>query len=375
MATIESPGSEHHKAFSVPQSPPSRRRARGTRALHGEPGSRAVSIMPSNAPGSALPASRSAGSPAAPRAGLAGAVAALLAAALAMSISSTLVRLADVGPLASAFWRVTLALPVLWAWTLRAERAVPAGRARPRLALPSVLAGLAFTGDLVFWHVSVMHTTIANATFFATCAPVWVVVFGWLLMGERVTRPVLLGIGLCVGGGAALVAQSLAFDPAHALGDGLGVVTGVFFGLYFLAVGAARGRTGAARVTFELSAVSAAVLFALAMAFEPRILPRSANGWGVLLTLALVCHVGGQGLLSVSLGRLPTVFSSLVIVIQVFAATLVAWAVLGEAVTAVQALGGVAILAGIWTARPGPRAAAHPEGAALPAVVQPRPAS
>ena len=326
--------------------------------------------MPSNAPASALPTSPPAGSPAALPAGLAVAVATLVAAALAMSVSSTLVRLADVGPLASAFWRVTLALPVLWAWTRRAEAEAPAGAARPRFTLPTLLAGLAFTGDLLFWHVSVMHTTVANATFFATCAPVWVVVFGWLLMGERVTRPVLLGIGLCMAGGAALVAQSLAFDPAHALGDGLGVVTGVFFGLYLLAVGAARGRTSAARVTFELSAVSAAVLFALAMAIEPRILPRSANWWGVLLTLALVCHVGGQGLLSVSLGRLPTVFSSLVIVLQVFAATLVAWIVLGEAVTLVQALGGVTILAGIWFARPSATTAEDPEGA-----VQPRPAS
>ena len=131
-------------------------------------------------------------------------------------------------------------------------------------------------------------------------------------------------------------------------------MTGVFFGLYFLAVGAARLRTGPARVTFELSLVTAALLGIVACLFEPRLLPHSAGGWGVLLMLALVCHVGGQGLLSVALGRLPAAFSSLVIFLEAIAAAGLAWALFGEAVTPLQTLGGAAVLAGIWVARPRP---------------------
>ncbi len=287
-----------------------------------------------------------------PRPGLALGVAALLAAALAMSVSPSLVRLADVGPFASAFWRVVLALPVLWLWMRRDEARRGAGAPRASFAGPTLLAGLVFAGDLFFWHLSVMHTTIANATFFATCAPIWVVLFGWLLFGQRVSRAVLAGLALCVLGGAALVAQSAALDPAHAAGDALGIVTGVFFGLYFLAVGAARRRTGAARATFELSCVAALLLGITAVLLEPRMLPHTASGWAVLLTLALVSHAGGQGLLSIALGLLPTAFSSLVIFLEALAAAGVAWAVLGEAVTALQALGGLAILAGLWVARP-----------------------
>ncbi len=284
--------------------------------------------------------------------GMALGIVAMVAAALAMSISPSLVRLADVGPFASAFWRVGLALPVLWVWMRRAEAAEPAGTPRASFTGPTLLAGIVFAGDLFFWHLSVMKTTIANATFFATCAPIWVVLFGWLALGQRVGRPVLIGLGLCVAGGSALVAQSLAFNPAHAAGDALGIVTGVFFGLYFLAVGAARGRTGAARVTFELSLVSAALLLVSALVLDGHLLPHSVSGWAVLLTLALISHAGGQGLLSVALGRLPTGFSSLVIFLEALAAAGVAWAVLGEAVTPVQGFGGIAILGGLWIARP-----------------------
>ncbi len=279
-------------------------------------------------------------------------IVAMVAAALAMSISPSLVRLADVGPFASALWRVALALPVLWLWMRRAEASEPAGTPRASFTGPTLLAGIVFAGDLFFWHLSVMKTTIANATFFATCAPIWVVLFGWLALGQRVGRPVLIGLSLCVAGGSALVAQSLAFNPAHAGGDALGIVTGVFFGLYFLAVGVARGRTGAARVTFELSLVSAAILLVAALVLDGHILPQSTSGWAVLLTLALISHAGGQGLLSVALGRLPAAFSSLVLFLEAMAAAGFAWAIVGEAVTPMQGLGGIVILGGLWIARP-----------------------
>ncbi len=276
---------------------------------------------------------------------------ALAGAAMAMSVSPTLVRLADVGPFASAFWRVALALPVLWLWMRQAESSARGGSPK-RFSRATVLAGLAFTGDLFFWHLSVMKTTVANATFFATMAPLWVVLFGWLILGRRVGRPVLVGLACCIAGGGLLVSQSFAFDPERALGDALGIATGVFFGLYFLAVDAARDKGSAARVTFELSVITTLALFIVALLFEPHLLPRSLTGWAILLALALISHVGGQGLLSVALGRLPAVFSSLVIFLEAIVAALVAWVVLGEPVTPVQALGGIVIVGGIWTARP-----------------------
>jgi len=159
--------------------------------------------------------------------------AALVAGAVAMGVSPIFVRLADVGPFTSAFWRVTLALPLLYAWMRLADgQEAP----RQRFARPAILAGLAFAGDLFFWHLAIVHTSVANATFFATCAPIWVVLFGWLIWRERAKPNVLIGLGLCLAGGVALIAQSVQFKPANALGDAFGIATGVFFGLYFLAV-------------------------------------------------------------------------------------------------------------------------------------------
>jgi drug/metabolite transporter (DMT)-like permease len=287
--------------------------------------------------------------PTAARGGLLAPFAALVLGAVAMGASPIFVRLADVGPFTSAFWRVALALPLLYAWTRVADGPAPPAA---RFAKPAILSGLAFAGDLFFWHLSIVHTSVANATFFATCAPIWVVLFGWLLFRERVKANVLVGLALCLSGGAALLAQSFSLKPAGAIGDAFGIATGVFFGLYFLAVQAARRTTSAARLTFEATVVTAAILFVVALVAERSMLPHSLRGLAALLAMAWISHTGGQGLLSIALGRLPAAFSSLVIFVEAIAAAGFGWLILGEAVSAVQALGGLAILAGIYVARP-----------------------
>ena len=244
---------------------------------------------------------------------------------------------------------MTLALPALWLWMRWSEAEAPA---QARFSLPVVLAGLAFAGDLLFWHSAILRTSVANATFFATTAPIWVVAFSWMLFGRITGRETLIGLALCLLGGAALVAQSLRLRPKNTHNNTNRQATGVFFGLYFLAVEAARRRTGAARVTFEATVVTAAILFVVAMAAEGRLAPSSLAGLGALLGMSWVSHAGGQGLLSVALGRLPATFSSLVIFLEAVAAALFAWALLGEPISAVQALGGALIMAGISVARP-----------------------
>jgi drug/metabolite transporter (DMT)-like permease len=274
---------------------------------------------------------------------------ALVIGAVAMGVSPIFVRLADVGPFTSAFWRVALALPLLYAWTRLADGPEGGGE---RFSKAAILAGLAFAGDLFFWHLSIVHTSVANATFFATTAPVWVVVFGWLLFGQRVSWGVLVGLALCLTGGTALLAQSFELKPASALGDAVGIATGVFFGLYFLAVQAARKRASASRLTFEATLITATILFVVALVAERRMLPHTIGGLAALLAMAWISHTGGQGLLSIALGRLPAAFSSLVIFLEAIAAAGFAYLILGEPVTSVQALGGFAILAGIFVARP-----------------------
>ncbi len=277
---------------------------------------------------------------------------ALVAGAVAMGISPIFVRFAEVGPFTSAFWRVGLALPALWLWSTLERRGE--GKARPDAAarLSVVLAGLLFAGDLTFWHLAIMNTSVANATFLATLAPVWVVLGSGLFLGEHVAWQVFLGLAFCLLGAAALIGNTWSVQPGHLHGDFYGVATSFFFGAYFLAVRRARRTYGAGRTLLLSSIVTALVLLAEAVMIEDRMWPLALSAVAALFALALVSQAGGQGLLSFALGHLPAAFSSLVIFLEAVAAACFGWIILGEAIGPVQAFGAVAIFIGISVARP-----------------------
>jgi len=300
-------------------------------------------------------------SPAKPESGFAAAFAALCLGAVAMGISPIFVRFAsasmggapaDVGPFASAFWRVSLCLPLLYAWMRIEERKAPRDAPRVSFSRATILAGLVFTGDLLVWHLAILKTTVANATFFATMAPLVVVLIVWLVLRQKVSRGTFIGLGLCLLGGTALIGESLQADPARLVGDLYGLATAFFFGLYFIVASKARKTAGAARVTFEASLITSALLLVVALLFDHRIIPQTWQGAASLFAMSYVSHAGGQGLLSIALGSLPPVFSSLVIFLEAVAAAVFGWVILGEPLSLIQSLGGALILLGIWAARP-----------------------
>lgn len=279
------------------------------------------------------------------------AFAALVIGAFAMGASPIFVRLADVGPYASAFWRCALALPFLGLWAMSEPKETRAIFSTDRAV---VLSGFFFAGDLFFWHLSILATTVANATFIATMAPVWVAFGAWFVFREKLSRGNFLGLVLCLLGGTALVGQSYSFAPERLIGDGYALITSLFFGLYMLAVSNARTRLriGAGSLAFVSAAITCACMFVAAMLLETNFMPRSLNGWLTLLSLALVSQVLGQGLLAVALGKLPATFSSLVIFLEAVGAAALGWLILNEALGALQLFGGALILFGIWVARP-----------------------
>jgi drug/metabolite transporter (DMT)-like permease len=280
-------------------------------------------------------------------------VLALLLGAVAMGISPIFVRFADLGPFASAFWRVAGALPLLWAWaTWEARSAGASSSAVFRFDRAVIAAGLTFSADLLLWHLAILNTSVANATLLGTMAPVWVVLGSGFFIAEKVGRQVVYGLLLCVVGAAALIGTSYRASPAHIDGDLYGVATSLFFGLYFLAVRAARRRSASGRIIFLSSLITTPILFLVAFSFEDRILPTGAGSLAAVIGLAFISHTGGQGFLTYALGHLPAAFSSLVIFIEAIAAALFAWVLLGEPVSAFQAAGGALILAGIFAARP-----------------------
>jgi len=284
------------------------------------------------------------------------AIFALLAGATCIALSPIWVRIADVGPTVSAFWRVALAVPLLWAALLSVSGRTSWKKANPYLLLA---AGLAFAGDLAFWHWSIQFTSVANSTLLANLASIFVTLAAWVLGRQRPTATFLAGLATALVGVALLVRASLGDSPRALVGDALGVVTAMFYAWYLLSVKGVRDRGIA---TLQLMAVTttitAAMLLPVALASGERLLPRSEIGWLKLLGLAWISHSAGQGLIAYALAHLPAAFSAVGLLFQPVMAALFAWLVIGESLEPLQMLGGSVVLVGIYLAHRGaaPRA-------------------
>jgi drug/metabolite transporter (DMT)-like permease len=277
---------------------------------------------------------------------------ALLAGAGGIAFAPIFVRMADVGPVAIGFWRVTFAVPALLVWFALERR--PSGaqvQAADRRLL--LLAGACFAGDLAIWHLSIALTTVANATLFANVSPIFVALVSWLVFGQRFTRLYLAGVALAFAGVGILMGRSVEVGETHLLGDALGLLTALFYGSYFLVVAHLRARLTTATIMLGSAVATAVILLPIAILAGETILPATLTGWAVLIGLGLISHAGGQSLIAYALAHLPATFSALALLLQpVFAAAL-AWVLLGEPQGPVEIAGAVVILAGIALARRG----------------------
>jgi drug/metabolite transporter (DMT)-like permease len=276
---------------------------------------------------------------------------ALLAGATCIALSPIWVRVADVGPTVSAFWRVALAVPLLWVIFLSVSAKATWKKANPWLLLA---AGFAFAGDLAFWHWSIRFTSVANSTLLANLASIFVTLAAWVLWRQRPTAMFLSGLAAALVGVALLVQASLGFSPRALLGDALGVITAMFYAWYLLSVKGIRDRGIAAlQLMAVTTTITAAFLFPVALASGEALLPSSAAGWLTLLGLAWISHSGGQGLIAYALAHLPAAFSAVGLLFQPVMAAAFAWLLLEEPLVPLQIAGGVVVLVGIYLAHRG----------------------
>jgi drug/metabolite transporter (DMT)-like permease len=275
------------------------------------------------------------------------AVAALITGAVCIGLAPIFVRWIDVGYTAAGFWRVALALPVLGAfWWPQRERGFDVSRLKWFW-----LAGAFFAADLAVWHQSIRFTSVANATLLANLAPIFVTAVAVWLFAEKIGGRFIGGLVLALAGSCLLVASSFTISMQTVWGDVLGMITALFYAGYQLTV--SRQRRGASTIELMWWSTLACAVFLLpvTLATGEAFWPQSARGWAVLLGMALISQVAGQGLIAWAMAHLPASFSSVSLLVQPVAAAIFAWVLLAEPFGALQALGGAVVLAGIVICR------------------------
>ncbi|MBX7432174.1 EamA family transporter [Mycobacterium sp. Y57] len=243
-----------------------------------------------------------------------------------------------------------------------------------------VLYGLVpIAGAQLFYYNAVAHLSVGVALLLEYTAPILVVGWLWATTRRRPTNLTLGGVALAVAGIMLVLGvvgpHGLAATNINLVGVGWGLAAAVCAACYFLwsDTSTTHGEDGAAPLhPITLAAgglvVGAAGVAALGMTglmpltftTHDTVVAGMTTSWIVpVIALALFPTAIAYTLGIVGVAKLRPRFASLVGLSEVMFAVLAAWILLGEAMTAAQAVGGAIVLVGLALARQGDRSEEH----------------
>ena len=272
--------------------------------------------------------------------------AALMGGNVALAVGPWFVRHADSGPVSAGFWRLLLAIPVLF-MLARLNRETVSGYTRGTwLAIAG--AGVFFGLDIASWHIGIGMTRMANATLFGNSGSLVVIAVGLFALHRAPRRSEWLAFALAIAGSSVLLGRSLEIGRTTLIGDLFCIAAGLLYAGYILLLQKPRTHLGSWALVAWSSVAGAPVMLATALLIGEPVWPTL---WWPLVALALLGQVTGQGLLIYAMRHFTPLVFGLALLTQPAIAVALGWLAFGEALVPIDFLGMAMVGAGLVLAR------------------------
>ncbi|HJW46139.1 MAG TPA: DMT family transporter [Lysobacter sp.] len=251
-----------------------------------------------------------------------GSLAAMALGAALISTSAVFVKWVDIGPTASAFWRMGLAALFLFAWIARpAARSFTASvKPSPRVLGLLVVAALFFAVDLWMWHRSILYVGVGLATLLGNFQVFALAGYGALVLGERGGWRLWVGLLLALSGLALLLAPGWTqFDARFRLGIAFGLGTALAYAGFLIAFRAAqtqRGHVGNEAMLWWMCLFTAVLLLVMTASGGEALQPQGVRDWSALIAYALIAQVFGWLVIGRVMPKLPAGVLGLCLLLQ-----------------------------------------------------------
>jgi drug/metabolite transporter (DMT)-like permease len=268
-------------------------------------------------------------------------VLALLVAVLAVSSSAPLIVFAAAPALAIAFWRNALAALALTPITYGPRRAEIAG-ASHRAKVFGVLAGVALAAHFATWMPSVQLGSVATAAALVATQPVWQGLIA-AAQGRRPSTAGWIGIALAVAGAAWATGADIGVSRQAVFADVLALLGGVFAAVYTALGERARVELRTTTYTWICYTTCAVILLVVCLAAGLDLTGYDNQTWAAILALVVGAQLLGHSMFSYALQQTSATTISVLILLEVPGAALLAWLWLGQE-PRLAALPGLALL-------------------------------
>jgi drug/metabolite transporter (DMT)-like permease len=265
---------------------------------------------------------------------------------VAISFSSIFVRWSSADVAVIAMYRLFLTnllmLPLVWMH--RGELFLLSARQWLLLTASGIMLGLHF----LLWMASLRLTTVASSTVILTLEPVLVMLGSYLLFRAKANRMMLWGMGIAMIGSVVIGSGDFSLSKEALLGDILSFLGAAAVAVHMLIGKQLRNDMSAFAYSFWVFLVAAVALAAYNGMRGTPFTGYSAKEWGLFLLLAIVPTLFGHYLFNWLLKHMSAAAVSMSVLGEPVISSLLAWALLKEALTAYQLGAGALILFGVW---------------------------
>lgn len=274
----------------------------------------------------------------------------LAVAVAAVSTSAPLVELSGAPSTVKAFYRVLFMTGIVAPVALRRNPGEFAAITGRDLAI-AVVAGVALAAHFALWFVSIDLTTIAASATLVQTQPVFVAIGAWLVLSDRVTSRVVVGIIVAVLGAAIIGLDasggSAASAPEPLLGNALAVVSAAMAAGYVLVGRSLRQRIRVFPYVTVVYAACTIALLATVLVQGYELRGYDAVEYVLFLAMAVGPGVFGHTVINWLLERVESAVVSVSLLGEPVGAAALALVLFAEVPGWLTVVGGAVALAGI----------------------------
>ena len=266
-----------------------------------------------------------------------------------LSTSAIFVKLAEAPSGIIAFYRLLFTLCFLVpALLCRKNEREQLLHLSARQWKPAVVSGALLAVHWVMWFESLRYTSVASSTVLVSLQPLFSILWGGLLLHEKVTKQGMAGVFLAIAGSVIIGWGDFQVSGAAFWGDVLSFASAGVISLHFLFGQILRKELDVLPYTTVCYTASTVCLAAYALVTGQPFTGYSVQTWGCFLGLALFATVGGQCVFNLLLKYLPATAVTMGILGEPVGTIILAFLIFGESIVLQQSLGMICILGGLW---------------------------
>jgi len=267
---------------------------------------------------------------------------------ISVSASAILVKLASGVPAAIiANYRLLLAVIIMAPYVLIKHRHQFIGIKRRDWPL-SIVSGVFLALHFILWFESLNYTSVASSVVLVTLQPVFAFLGTYILFQERFSSGVIISVIITLFGSFIISWEDFQIRGLALVGDLLAIGGAIAVTAYFLCGQQLRRSLSLMTYTFIVYGISSLTLIIYNVILSNSFTGYNGKHWLIFLALAIFPTFFGHTLFNWALKWLSTSTISMAIVFEPIGATILAYFILGEAVTYSQWLGGTVVIFGLF---------------------------